>query len=200
MSRRARIVGSFAVLLSSVVVVPRAEATQVSIEMRITPPFDPVFRRPMDLPSICPMLALSVSDHWWVGAGYEELQDYDAILWTSETEGHKPIAMSGIHAGTWYRGGAPRNSMTYSVGGLLTFANPVFSIDPKPAGIDSGTSVVDFGVDLTWGHIWQNFRFEFFATPAWSYGRVSSPAVHHDERFSAFTYRVGVALAIRLGS
>jgi len=179
---------------------PRTEATQVSIEMRITPPLDPVFRRPMDLPSICPMLALSLADHWWVGAGYEELQDYDAILWTSETEGHKPIAMSGIHAGTWYRGGAARNSMTYSVGGLLTYANPVFSIDPKPAGIDSGTSVVDFGVDLTWGHVWQDFRLEFFATPAWSYGRVRSPAIHQDERFNAFTYRVGVALAVRFGS
>jgi hypothetical protein len=154
----------------------------------------------MDLPSICPMLALSLSEHWWVGAGYETLQDYDAILWTSETEGHKPIAMSGIHAGTWYRGGAHRNSMTYSVGGLLTFAHPVFSIDPKPAGINSDTSVVDFGVDLTWGHVWQTFRLEFFATPAWSYGQVSSPAVHKSERFSAFTYRVGVALAVRLGS
>lgn len=200
MSRRVRVAVFLAGLLSPAIVTPRAEATQVSIEMRITPPFDPVFRRPMDLPSICPMLALSLSDHWWVGAGYEALQDYDAILWTSETEGHKPIAMSGIHAGTWYRGGAIRDSMTYSVGGLLTFANPVFSIDPKPAGINNGTSVVDFGIDLTWGHVWRNFRVEFFATPAWSYGQASSPAVHKDEHFSAFTYRVGVALAFRLGS
>jgi hypothetical protein len=190
----------FTVLLLSAIAAPRAEATQVSFELRITPPFDPVFRRPMDLPSICPMLALSLSDYWWVGAGYEALQDYDAILWTSETEGHKPIAMSGIRAGTWYRGGALRDSMTYSVGGLLTFANPVFSINRQPTGINRDTSVVDLGADLTWGHVWQNFRLEFFATPAWSYGRVSSPAIHKDERLNAFTYRVGLALACRFGS
>jgi hypothetical protein len=44
------------------------------------------------------------------------------------------------------------------------------------------------------------FRFEIFATPAWSYGQVASPAVHKTERYSAFTYRFGVAMAIVVGS
>ena len=33
-----------------------------------------------------------------------------------------------------------------------------------------------------------------------SYGQVASPAVHKTERFSAFTYRFGVAMAIVVGS
>jgi len=48
--------------------------------------------------------------------------------------------------------------------------------------------------------VWQSVRVEGFATPAWSLGRVTSPAVHKEERYSAFTYRFGVALAILVGS
>ena len=46
----------------------------------------------------------------------------------------------------------------------------------------------------------QSVRVEGFATPARSLGRVTSPAVHKEERYSAFTYRFGVALAILVGS
>jgi hypothetical protein len=184
----ATVVGALSVLGQT------AQARQLSVDMRLTP----MFERPNDTPSLCPMLALSLTDHWWVGAGYELLQDYDAIVWTSETFGRKPVNLSGIRAGTWYRGGASRQGMSFSVGGVLTFANRAFSLGASPAGLDNRTYFVDFGADLTFGRTWDVFRLELFATPAWSYGRVSSPAIHKDERYSAFTYRVGAALAVVL--
>ena len=174
----------------------RSEATQMSIELRLTPPLV----RPYDFPSICPMLAFSLTEHVWAGAGYEWLQDYDAILWTSENEGHRPIEMSGIRAGAWYRGGAAHDGMSWAAGPLFTFANTAISLGRGPVGLDSGTSIFDFGADFSIGHAGQWFRHEVFATPAWSVGRVASPAVHKEERFSAFTYRFGLALAIVVGS
>ena len=174
----------------------RSEATQMSIELRLTPPLV----RPYDFPSICPMLAFSLTEHVWAGAGYEWLQDYDAILWTSENEGHRPIEMSGIRAGAWYRGGAAQRAFTYSVGPLFTFANPAISLASPHKALDSGTSVFDVGADFTIGHVGQSVRIEGFATPAWSLGRVVSPAVHRVEHYSAFTYRIGVALAILWGA
>jgi len=174
----------------------RAEATQATLELRLTP----MLVRPNRAPSLCPMLAISLTEHVWVGAGYEFVQDYDAILWTSESEGHKPIVMSGIRAGAWYRGGAGQNSMSWAAGPLFTFANPAISDGHSPQALDSGTSVVDFGADFSIGHLWEWVRFEAFATPAWSFGRVASPAVHREERLSGFTYRFGVALAVFLGS
>ena len=181
----------------SVGIVPRrAEATQLTIELRHTP----ILVRPNGTPSLCPLLAFSLTEHLWAGAGYELIQDYDAILWTSEIEGHKPIVMSGIRAGAWYRGGAAQHGMSWAAGGLFTFANPAISLVRSPDGIDSGTSVVDLGADFSIGRVWQSFRLEAFATPAWSLGRVTSPAVHREDRLSAFTYRFGVALAILVGS
>lgn len=173
----------------------RSEATQMSIELRLTPPLV----RPYDFPSICPMLAFSLTEHVWAGAGYEWLQDYDAILWTSENEGHRPIEMSGIRAGAWYRGGAAHDGMSWAAGPLFTFANTAISLGRGPVGLDSGTSIFDFGADFSIGHAGQWFRLEVFATPAWSVGRVASPAVHKEERFSAFTYRFGLA-SIVVGS
>ena len=189
----------FAVLLVAglVTLAPRrAEATEVTIELRNTPPLV----RPDDFPSLCALLAFSLSEHIWAGAGYELIQDYDAILWTYENEGHKPIVMSGIRAGAWYRGGAAHRAFTWAAGPLFTFANPAISLAHSPDALDSGTSVVDFGADFSVGHVWQGFRLEGFATPAWSIGRVASPAIHKEERYSAFTYRIGVALAILVGS
>jgi hypothetical protein len=174
----------------------RAEATEVTIELRHTPPLV----RPDKLPSLCAILALSLSEHLWAGAGYELIQDYDAILWTSETEGHKPIVVSGLRAGAWYRGGGAERAFTWAAGPLFTFANPAFSFTHSPQTLDSGTSVLDFGLDFSIGHVWRSVRVEGFATPAWSVGRVASPAVHTEERYSAFTYRIGVALAILVGS
>jgi hypothetical protein len=174
----------------------QAEATEMTIELRLTPPLV----RPNDTPSLSPMLAFSLSEHWWVGAGYQFLQDYDAILWTSENAGHKPIVMSGISAGAWYRGGATHNGTSLAAGGLFTFANPSISFGHSPGTLESGTTVVDFGADFSIGHMWQGFRLEAFATPAWSLGRVASPAIHKNELLSAFTYRIGVALAILVGA
>jgi hypothetical protein len=188
-----------ATLLVSVMVgvAPRtANATQMTIELRHTP----ILVRPNGTPSLCPLLAFSLTEHLWAGAGYEPIQDYDAILWASEKEGHKPIVMSGIRAGAWYRGGAAHRAFTWAAGPLFTFANPAISLVRSPGGIDSGTSVFDFGGDFSIGHVWQSVRVEGFATPAWSVGRVVSPAVHKEERYSSFTYRIGVALAILVGS
>jgi hypothetical protein len=174
----------------------RAEAMQATLELRLTP----MLVRPNRSPSLCPMLALSLTEHVWVGTGYELIQDYDAILWTSQYEGHKPIVMSGIRAGAWYRGGAGHNSFTWAAGPLFTFANPTISDGHSPRELDSGTSVVDFGADFSIGHRWERVRLEAFATPAWSLGRIASPAVHREDRLSSFTYRFGVALAVFLGS
>ena len=187
-----------ALLVSGLVgVAPRrAEATEATIELRLTPPLV----RPNHAPGLGAILAFSLTEHLWVGAGYEPTQDYDAILWTSEIEGHKPIVMSGIRVGAWYRGGAARHAMSWAAGPLFTFANPAISLERSPKGLDSGTSVFDFGADLSIGHVWEGFRLEAFATPAWSLGRVASPAVHEEERLSAFTYRFGVALTILVGS
>jgi hypothetical protein len=106
--------------------------------------------------------------------------------------------MSGIRAGAWYRGGAAHHSMSWAAGPLFTFANPAISFEHSPRGLDSGTSVFDFGADFSIGHVWQGVRLEGFATPAWSVGRVASPAVHK-EGYSGFTYRFGVALAAVVG-
>ena len=183
-------------LASALVEVAPAEATEATIELRSTPPFV----RPSGTPSLCAILALSLTEHLWVGVGYELVQDYDAILWTSENAGHKPVVMSGISAGAWYRGGAAHDAFTWATGPLFTFANPAISLARSPGGIDSGTSIVDLGADFSIGHVWQSVRVEGFATPAWSLGQVASPAVHKEERYSAFTYRIGVALAILVGS
>jgi hypothetical protein len=172
-----------------------AEARPAQLGVRVTP----MRERPRDTISLCPMLSLSLGEHLWVGAGYELIQDYDVIWWKSDLEGHKPITLSGIRAGAWYRGGADRNGFSYGVGGIYTLANRLFSLESKPSGLDSGTYVMDFGGDASAGWIWNEFRLELFATPAWSYGKISSPAIHKDETYSAFTYRVGVELSWRLG-
>jgi hypothetical protein len=187
------------VLLASgaIGMVPRAaEAGMPTIEMRLTPPW----LRPYRAPSLGALIAFPLTEHLWLGGGYELIQDYDAILWTSELEGHKPIVMSGIRAGAWYRGGAVDRGMSWAAGGLVTFANSAISIEHRPDNLNRDTSVVDVGADLSIGRVRNGLRVEVFATPAWSYGRVASPAVHKTETLSAFTYRIGVAFAILLGS
>jgi hypothetical protein len=108
--------------------------------------------------------------------------------------------MSGARAGAWYRGGYAHHGWTWAGGGILTYANRAISLARKPETLDNGTSIVDFGADFSIGHVWQSFRLEGFATPAWSYGRIASPIIHKEETYSAFTYRIGVALAIVVGS
>ncbi len=195
----------YAVLLAASLVggAPRdVQARQLAIELRHTP----ILVRPNGTPSLCPMLDLQLTQHFWAGAGYELIQDYDAIYWTSELEGHKPIVMSGIRAGAWYRGGPAHHGMTWAAGALFTLATPALSLVRSPArlgdrvnGLDGTTTILDSGADLTLGYVWQSFRIEAFATPAWSYGVVRSPAIWKEQTYSAFTYRFGVTLAVLVG-
>jgi hypothetical protein len=177
-------------------------ARQLSLELRHTP----ILVRPNGTPSLCPMLGLQLTEHLWAGAGYELVQDYDAVLWTSELEGHKPIVMSGVRAGAWYRGGPAHHGLTWAAGGMLTLATPGLSLvhspeelDDHPNGLEGETTIVDLGVDLTVGYVWESLRLEAFATPAWSFGVVRSPAIWKEEDYSAFTHRFGVSLAILVG-
>jgi hypothetical protein len=173
-----------------------ARATQVAFELRHTP----MLVRPNHTPSLCPMLALSPIQHWWIGAGYELVQDYDAILWKSEREGHKPIVLSGLRLGSWYRGGDDHHGTSVLVGGIVTVANSTFSLPASPAGITRDTFIVDLGIDLAVGRIWKTTILSLFMTPAWSIGRIASPAVHRTETYNAITFRIGGALTFVFGS
>jgi hypothetical protein len=176
---------------------PRAAgATQVALELRHTP----ILVRPNHTPSLCPMLALSPVEHWWIGAGYELVQDYDAILWKSDKEGHKPIVLSGLRLGSWYRGGDEHYGTSVLVGGIVTVANSTFSLPSSPTGITRDTFIVDVGLDLMVGHVWKANIFSIFMTPAWSVGRIVSPAVNRTETYSAITFRIGWALTFLFGS
>ncbi len=172
-----------------------AKAGTPTLEMRLTPPW----LRPYGMPSLGAIMAFPVRERLWLGGGYELIQDYDAILWTSTLEGHKPIVMSAVRVGAWYRGGALRQGWSWAAGGIVSAANSLFSLATSPKQLDRGTYVFDVGPDLSLGRAGKSVRVEVFATPAWSIGRVASPAVHRTETLSAFTYRVGVAFAILLG-
>jgi hypothetical protein len=170
---------------------------QLSIEFRLTPPFT----RPNDFPSLGYILAVSPMEHLWIGGGYELTQDYDAVLWNSEREGHKPLVFSGARLGAWYRAGADRCGWTFAAGPLLTYANKWITYgSAEPVGITSDTYVLDFGIDLSLGYIWQTVRFEPFFTPAWSHGRIASPGANRVDNYDAFTWRTGLSLAVVFGS
>jgi hypothetical protein len=171
-------------------------AHRLALEMRLTPPWI----RPFHLPSLCARAAFALAPRFWVGGGYELVQDYDAILWTAKDTGHKPVVMAGLHAGGWYRGGVERQGLTWAAGGLVTLANSSFSLERSPKEIDAHTYVVDVGGDFSLGKVRDGFRVEIFATPAWSFGRIASTAVDRTETLSRFTYRIGVALAVLVGS
>jgi hypothetical protein len=171
-----------------------AQATGLALELRHTP----MRIRPMDLPSLCLMVSFSPTERLWIGVGYELIQDYDAIAWKSEYEGYKPIAMSGIRAGAWYRGGPAHWGFSWAIGPLFTYASPAISDGGKYLGSD--TYVLDLGGDASAGYVWGRVRLSGFGTPAWSLGRIVSPAVDSKERYSAFTWRVGLAFAVLFGS
>lgn len=173
-----------------------APASPLSIELRGTP----ILLRPNRTPSLCGLLTLALGEHWLVGGGYELVQDYDAVLWSSAFVGHKPIVMSGVRTGAWYRGGAEREGAFFAAGSLVTFANRAISLETSPRGLDNQTWVADLGGDLVVGYVWDAVRLGVYATPAWSYGRIVSPAIHKTAHYSAFTYRMGLTLAVRLGS
>jgi hypothetical protein len=173
---------------------PRAQAAErarASIELRISPPFV----RPVGAPSLCPMVAVPVADHWLVGGGYELVQDYDVSVRTSNDTSAGPMVLSGIRTGAWYRGGASRHGASMAAGGLVTFSHPSFSIVRNPKDLDRETYVIDLGLDLSFGYVWDRFRLEVFALPAWSLGRISSTADTSDQRLSGFTMRLGLGLA-----
>ena len=141
------------------------------------------------------MLAVPLADHWLVGGGYELVQDYEASVRTSNDTEESPMVLSGIRLGGWYRDGAARQAISFAVGGLVTLSHPSLSIAQLPAELGSGTYIFDFGLDLSVGRVWDSFRLELFAIPAWSVGRISTPATSSTQRWSGFTPRVGVALA-----
>ncbi len=171
-----------------------AQATGLSLELRHTP----MRIRPSDLPSLCLLVAFSPTEHFWLGAGYELIQDYDAITWESENLGHKPIEMSAVRAGAWYRGGPAHRGFSWAVGPLVSYASPTFAGGERYLGRDS--YVLDLAGDASAGYVWGRVRLGAFATPAWSLGRIVSPAVGSRERYSAFTWRVGLAFALVFGS
>jgi hypothetical protein len=175
----------------------RAAGERPALEMRLSPP--PTYR-PFGMPSLGLMVKIPITKHWLVGGGYEIIQDYDAILWNSDREGHKPVVMSGLRVGAWYRGGAVRDGFTWSAGGLFTYSNSSVSLVTNPKGLDGSTYVVDTGAELSLGNVWQEVRIELFVIPAWSYGHIFSPAMHKGERYNDFTFRYGVTLAILFGS
>lgn len=170
-----------------------AHATELALELRHTP----MRIRPMGLPSLCLLVAFSPREHFWVGVGYELIQDYDAIAWASAYEGRKPVHMEALRAGAWYRGGPAHWGFTWAVGPLVTVGSPVIGDGSRYLGRD--TYVVDFGGDGSAGYVWGRVRLTAFATPAWSRGRIVSPAVERSERYSAFTWRVGLAFAVLFG-
>lgn len=139
------------------------------------------------------MLALPVANHWLVGGGYELLQDYDATIDTSSDTSESPVLMSGIRLGGWYRGGAARNGLSFAVGALVAFSNPSVSVIKASRALDNESYILDFGLDFSVGHGWEDFRLEGFFLPAWSVGRFST--AERSQRWNGFTPRFGVALA-----
>jgi hypothetical protein len=141
------------------------------------------------------MLAVPVADRWLVGGGYELVQDYDASVRTSNDTEDSPVVLSGVRLGGWYRGGDGRHALSFAAGGLVTLSHPSLSLAKTPGALDRGTYIVDVGLDLSVGHVWDGFRLELFAIPAWSFGHISTAATPSTQRWSGFTPRVGVALA-----
>jgi hypothetical protein len=139
--------------------------------------------------------AVPVANRWLVGGGYELLQDYGADVLTSNDTSGSPMILSGVRLGGWYRGGAARRDISFAAGALVTLSHTSLSIAKVPSALDSGTYIFDFGLDLSVGHVWDKFRLEVFVLPAWSVGRISTPAMTSPQRWSGFTPRVGLALA-----
>jgi len=178
-------------LVSAAATAQAADKARASVEVRISPPFV----RPIGSPSLCPMLAVPVADHWLVGGGYELVQDYEAGVRTSNDTYVSPMVMSGLRLGGWYRSGRARHAISFAIGGLVTLSHPCFSIAKSPAELDGGSYIFDLGLDLAAGYVWERFRLEVFAIPAWSAGHISTPAMTSTQRWSGFTPRVGLALA-----
>jgi len=178
-------------LVSASATAQAADKARASVEVRISPPFV----RPVGAPSLCPMLAVPVADRWLVGGGYELVQDYEAEVRTSNDTYSGPMIMSGIRLGGWYRAGRARHAISFAIGGLVTLSHPSVSIVKSPAALDGGTYIFDIGLDLSVGYVWDRFRLEVVAIPAWSVGHISTPAMTSTQRWSGFTPRVGLALA-----
>jgi hypothetical protein len=191
----------FVVLLGSALALSRpARATQVSFEVRQT--LVQTVATPSSFVAPTGTLAVTVTEHFWVGAGYDMVQNHDAIFWRSDMRGQKPIALSAIRVGSWYRNGETRHGLTYAIGPLITYANLAISLDASPSafdGLSSKTYFIDSGADMSIGYVGRRGRVEAFMSPAWSYGRLVSPAVGKDEHTSALVVRIGVAFALLIG-
>ncbi len=172
----------------------RAEGPRTTLELRISAPFV----RTLRAPSLCPMVTVPLAGRWYVGGGYELLQDYDVDVQTSEDTGVGDMVMSGIRAGAWYRGGVDRRGVWFAGGVVVTGSHPYMSMVRVPGELDAGAYAVDLGVDISAGYTWDQFRLALFALPAWSFGQTSSTAQPVDRRFDELNLRVGVGLGSSL--
>jgi hypothetical protein len=187
------------VLLSSMPLLSRpAQATEVSLDLRQTLVQPKSTPESVVFPTLT--LALAIGEHVWVGAGYEMAQNHDAVFFRSELSGERPISLSAIRVGCWYRGGERRYGLTYAIGPLVTYANTAISLGTSPSGVGNDTYFVDAGADMSIGYVGRRGRVEAFMAPARSYGRVVSPAAGKTEHPSAFVARIGVAFTLLLGS
>jgi hypothetical protein len=128
----------------------------------------------MGLRCLCPRVAFSPREHWWLAVGYELIQDHDAIGWKSVYAGHKPIDLAAVPADAWYQGGPVRWGFPRAIGPLLISASSAFSGASRYFGGD--TDVLDMGADASFGDVRGRVRPAAFGNPAWFYGRIASPA------------------------
>lgn len=179
----------------------RAQATEVALDLRQTLVQNKSTPESVIFPTLT--FAVTVSEHVSVGAGYEMVQNHDAILWKSDSSGKKPISLSAIRVGCWYRGGEKRHGLTLAAGPIVSFANAAISLDTSPTAYDgfgSDSYFVNTGVDMSIGYVGRHGRVEVFMTPSWVYGRVVSPAVGRPQTLNAVEARIGVSFTLLLGS
>jgi hypothetical protein len=131
------------------------------------------------------------------------VQNHDAILWKADHSGVRPISLSAIRVGCWYRGGEKRHGLTLAMGPLVSYGNSAISLGTSPDsyyGFGSDSYFINTGVDMSIGYVGRHGRVEVFMTPSWVYGRVVSPAAGKSENHSAIEARIGVSFTLLLGS
>jgi hypothetical protein len=178
-----------------------AQATEISLDLRQTLLQAKSTPESVIFPTLT--LGVTVSEHIAVGAGYEVFQNHDATFWDSAHSGMRPISLSAIRVGCWYRDGEIRHGLTLAIGPIISYANSAISRDTSPSYIDgfgSDSYFINTGVDMSIGYVGRRGRVELFMTPSWVYGRVVSPAVGRSENHSGIEARIGVSFALLLGT
>lgn len=178
-----------------------AQATEVALDLRQT--LLQTKSRPESVIFPTLTVGVTVSERLSVGVGYEMIQNHDAIFWKTDHSGMKPLSLSAIRVGCWYRGGENRHGLTLAMGPIVSFANSTISLDTSPTareGFGSDSYFINTGVDMSIGYVGRHGRVEVFMTPSWVYGRVVSPAVGKSETHSAIEASIGVSFTLLLGS